>query len=47
MVRRTHPKERYVLTKIEEEIVYAKSLSSDISLTWEFWKKDIMKEKIK
>ena len=47
VVRRVHKKERYLVTKINDETIYARSLNPRLNNIWEFLKKDIMKEKIK
>ena len=47
VVRRVHKKERYLATKINDETIYARSLNSRLNNIWEFWKKDVIKEKIK
>ena len=47
VVRKVHKKERYLVTKINDETIYARSLNPRLNNIWEFWKKDIMKEKIK
>ena len=47
VVRKVHKKERYLVTKINDETIYARSLNPRLNNIWEFWKKDIIKEKIK
>ena len=47
VVRRVYKKERYLVTKINNETIYARSLNPRLNSIWEFWKKDIVKEKIK
>ena len=47
VVRKVYKKERYLVTKINDETIYARSLNPRLNNVWEFWKKDIMKEKTK
>ena len=47
VVRKVYKKERYLVTKINDETIYARILNPRLNKIWEFWKKDIIKEKIK